>query len=505
MKLLKNEGLNCMKGRHYINNEWVEGKEMPSFTSHNPASDEIVWQGRAAGENEVNAAVMAAKKAASSWAELSFEKRKDFLLKFQDIIQKKHAELAETISKEMGKPLWDATTEVGAIINKVSISIEAYQDRCKEMIRQSPQGVSRVRHKPIGTVAVFGPFNFPAHLPSGHIIPALLAGNTIILKPSELTPLVAEKLIECWSLTHLPQGVLNLVQGGGETGRLLSNHPALDGLYFTGSYKTGLKLSEQFGKQPEKILALEMGGNNPLIVHKISKKNIRPAVYHTIQSAYLTSGQRCTCARRLIVTRGPDNDAFVEQLIKSTERLTIGPYTDRPEPFLGPVVSKKAAEHIIQRYENLLKQGGKVLKNLQNTPKHSAFLSPGIVDVTPINIREDEEIFGPLLQLIWVDDFEEALQEANHTQYGLAAGLLCENEEHYERFFKKINAGVVSWNRPLTGASSHAPFGGIGRSGNHRPSAFYAADYCAYPVASSEERQLTEPTILLPGVSLFDD
>lgn len=496
-----------MKGRHYINNEWVEGKNMQSFSSHNPASDEIVWQGMSAGENEVNAAVMAAKKALSPWAELPIDKRKDYLLKFQAIIQKKRADLAETISKEMGKPLWDADSEIGAIINKVSISIEAYHERCKEITNQTPQGVSKVRYKPIGTVAVFGPFNFPAHLPSGHIIPALLAGNTIIFKPSELAPMVAEKLVECWADTHLPPGVLNLVQGGGETGKLLANHLALDGLYFTGSYNTGVKLSEQFGKSPEKILALEMGGNNPLIVHQISNKEINTAVYHTIQSAYLTSGQRCTCARRLIVTRGSIGDAFVEQLINCTERLKMGPYTDRPEPFLGPVVSKKAAEHIVLRYENLLKKGGKVLVNLQNHPKPSAFLSPGLVDVTAINVqdREDEEIFGPLLQLIWVDDFENALQEANNTRYGLAAGLLCDNEQHYERFLKKIKAGVMSWNRPLTGASSHAPFGGIGRSGNHRPSAFYAADYCAYPVASLEEHKLTQPQVLLPGVSLFDD
>lgn len=497
-----------MKGRHYINNEWIEGGQtsssLSSFSSLNPATDEIVWQGTAAGENEVNAAVMAAKKAAIAWAEFSLENRINYLLKFQTIIQKKSAELSETVSKEIGKPLWEAESEVGAIINKVPISIDAYHERCKEMNSQTPHGMSKVRHKPIGAVAVFGPFNFPAHLPSGHIIPALLAGNTIIFKPSELAPGVAEKLVECWAEAQLPHGVLNLVQGGGETGQRLANHPDIDGLYFTGSYKTGLKLSERFAKTPEKILALEMGGNNPLIVHQISK-NISTAVYHTIQSAYITAGQRCTCARRLIVTRGPKGEAFVEKLINCTERLKIGPYTDRPEPFLGPVVSKKAAENIILQYEKLLKQGGTVLVNMQNRPKHSAFLSPGLLDVTAIHDREDEEIFGPLLQLIWVDDFEAALEEANNTRYGLAAGLLCEDEQKYEQFFTKIRAGVVSWNRPVTGASSHAPFGGMGRSGNHRPSAFYAADYCAYPVASLEERQLTRPQVLLPGVSLFDD
>lgn len=496
-----------MKGRHFIDQEWVEGgRRSPPFSSINPATEEVVWQGNAAREEEIENAVNAAKKASIFWRDFSLEKRTACLLQFQSMLEQKKHELAEIISKEIGKPLWESQSEVGAILNKVSISIEAYQDRCRQMLSKTSDITSIVRHKPHGVVAVFGAFNFPGHLPSGHIIPALLAGNTVVFKPSELAPMTAELLTECWEKTSLPKGVFNLIQGDGKTGEMLANHNDINGLFFTGSYRVGSSLSNSFGKTPEKILALEMGGNNPLVVHDLPhhSEQIMAAVYHTLQSAFMTSGQRCTCARRLIVTRQANSEHFVEQLINSTERLKVGAYTEHPEPFLGPVVSKKAAEQIYNHYQNLLKKGGRALVAMQNNPKHSAFLTPALVDVTEIDNREDEEIFGPLLQLIWVEDFEQALKEANNTRYGLSAGLFSENEANHHQFLKTINAGVINWNRPLTGASSHAPFGGIGRSGNHRPSAYYAADYCAYPVSSLEETHLSLPQVLLPGVSLFD-
>lgn len=488
-----------MNGRNFIGSRWLEGLGS-DFTSENPATGEIIWRGFCADHEQINKAVHFAKSAFPIWSEFSLEKRITYLEKFTEELKSNRAILAATISEETGKPLWESDTEVSAMINKLPISIKAYHDRCQERSQMTPGGLSVTRHRPHGVIGVLGPFNFPGHLPNGHIMPALLAGNTVVFKPSDLTPWVAEKIFSCWEKAGLPEGVINLIQGGRETGELLSKHSDLNGLMFTGSFKTGHAISNIFSEKPEKILALEMGGNNPLVVHEVT--DIKAAALHVIQSAYITAGQRCTCARRLIITKGWQGEKFVEALVEMIKTLKIGPYTEKPEPFMGPVISNLAANHVITAYDLLIHEGAKPLVALQRTQQNLPFLSPGLLDVSVVKAHMDEEIFGPLLQLTWVEDFEAALLEANKTAYGLAAGLLCDNEDFYKIFLNKIRAGVINWNKPLTGASSAAPFGGLGHSGNHRPSAYYAADYCAYPVASLEERVLKMPDEYPPGILL---
>jgi succinylglutamic semialdehyde dehydrogenase len=484
---------------HFINNAWVEGQGQ-LFISRDPATEEIVWQGYAGIEPGVNAAVNAARNAYENWSLLPLEERITYLEKFRTVLVSSIDNLAETISKETGKPLWESKGEVSAMVNKVGITIESYRIRCPEIIREHKPGRLITRHKPHGVIAVFGPFNFPGHLPNGHIIPALLAGNTVVFKPSEYTPLVGEMIMECWEKCSLPPGVINMVQGGRETGRLLAGHKMIDGLFFTGSWETGIILSDQLGKHPEKILALEMGGNNPLIFDEV--KDLQTAAYLTVQSAFSTSGQRCTCARRLIVPTGKQGDHFIDKVVQIMKGIKVGHYTEVPEPFMGPVISESSARHLLSVQETLKSKGGKSIVEMHLLKVDSALLSPGLMDVTEIENRSDEEIFGPFLQLIRVKDFDEAIKEANATSYGLAAGLLSENEEHYRKFYQNIRAGVINWNCTLTGASSAAPFGGVGKSGNHRPSAYYAVDYCAYPVASIETAQLKMPETLAPGITL---
>lgn len=488
-----------MNGFHFINNTWVEGTG-ESFISTNPATLESLWTGHAATPEEIDTAVQSARLAFMQWSDLSFKDRVTYLNRFNDLIKKNQSNLALIISEETGKPLWEAKGEIESMLKKLPIAIEAYQDRCKERIHTASKGTSITRHKPHGVVAVLGPFNLPAHLPNGHIIPALLAGNTVVLKPSELTPKVAQTIFESWEKAQLPAGVINLVQGKGESGQHLAGHPDLSGLMFTGSYRTGKRLTEQFSKFPEKIIALEMGGNNPLIVHQI--KNIKAAVYSTILSAYITAGQRCTCARRLIVTRNPEGEQFVQALIAVIQQILLGPFTQKPEPFAGPLISNAAANQIIDAYQSLISKGASILVPMKRIQDQLPFLSPGLIDVTNMKERIDEEIFGPLLQLIWVDSIDQAIQEANHTSYGLSAGILCEDKAIYHTFLNNIKAGVVNWNRPLTGSDSNAPFGGIGKSGNHRPSGYYAADYCAYPMACLEEEKLELASSILPGIQL---
>lgn len=481
----------------YINNEWKVGLG-PTFDSHDPATGKLVWQGTSSYESDVNAAVLAAREASTGWSNLSIDERIHYLKKFGDLLKAEQNFLAEVISKETGKPLWESKSEVTAMFNKIEISIEAYKTRCPEIRKEQPAALSITRHRPHGVVAVFGPYNFPGHLPNGHIIPALLAGNTVILKPSELAPWVAESIIQLWEKTGLPKGVINLLQGGHQTGSSLANHAGIDGLFFTGSWNTGQLLAQVFAKQPYKILALEMGGNNPLIVADAA--DLRAAAYLTIQSAFLTSGQRCTCARRLIVPEGRTGDAFVRELTQMIHGIKVGPYTLTPEPFMGPVISKAAAKRLLDVQMNLTANEGHPLVTMQLVEEGTGLLTPGLMDVTAVKNRPDEEYFGPFLQLIRVKDFDAAIEEANKTSYGLAAGLLSDKKDQYDRFYKSVRAGVVNWNTQLTGASSSAPFGGIGRSGNHRPSALYAADYCAYPVASMETPSIKMPSTLSPGI-----
>lgn len=484
---------------HHINGKWISSMGQ-QFSSVNPATEQEIWKGNEATAKEINDAIEAAKTALIEWKNFPITTRIKYLENFREILSSKKNDFAKAISEETGKPLWDSYSEVAAMINKVAISVEAYNMRCPELLNQQSHALSITRYRPHGILAVLGPFNFPGHLPNGHIIPALLAGNTIIFKPSELTPYVAELTVKCWQDSKLPKGVLNLIQGGSETGKLLSANTEIDGLLFTGSWKTGHRLAEQFAIHPQKILALEMGGNNPLVVRDISDH--KTAAYLTIQSAYLSSGQRCTCARRLIVQTGKKGDAFLKELLTMIKSMRVGAYTDDPEPFMGPVISIAAANSIIKAQQELINRGGHPLIEISRLARGQTFLTPGLIDVTNISNRQDEEIFGPLLQVIRVNNFEEAITEANRTQYGLTAGLLSNHEEDYRYFYKNVRAGVINWNTQLTGASSRAPFGGIGKSGNNRPSAFYAADYCVYPIASLEANLLTMPTTFTPGITI---
>lgn len=487
---------------NYINNHWVQGLGEQMF-SKNPATGEVIWKLHEASEAQIDAAMSAAREASVEWSNLKIEVRIKMLEKFQEELQNNRKELIEAISKESGKMLWDSEQEMTATIGKFPISLKAYHERCNLRQIDTANGLSFTRHKPQGVVAVFGPFNFPIHLPNGHIMPALIAGNTVVLKPSELTPMTAALYLRCFEKAGFKPGVINLVQGGSKVGKYLSEHPELNGLFFTGSNKTGQILKEAFAKQPGKILALELGGNNPLIVHQISDE--KAAVYYTIQSAFIGAGQRCTCARRLILSAGLKSDMYIEKLIDSIQKIKVGPYTADPVPFMGPLISKEAAEKVLSAYEDLIHRGAKPLvplRSLDEISDSKAFLSPALLDVSSVDKRPDEEIFGPVLQLIRVKDFDEALQEANNTAYGLVAGLLCDDESYYEEFLKKIRVGVASWNRPTTGAGSQQPFGGIGKSGNFRPAGFYSADYCSYPMAVLEKNELLMPLITLPGLEI---
>lgn len=482
----------------FIDGQWLAG-EGDAFQSLDPVSQRVLWDGQAASAGQVTLAVAAARRAFTGWATLPLETRIGYLKAFAERLKACGEQLARCIGEETGKPLWEATTEVTSMVNKVAISIQAYEERTGEKHGVLGDAKAVLRHKPHGVVAVFGPYNFPGHLPNGHIVPALLAGNTVVFKPSELTPAVAALTVKCWEEAGLPAGVLNLVQGARDTGAALASAD-IDGVFFTGSSRTGNHLHALFAGRPDKILALEMGGNNPLVVDEVG--DVDAAVYTIVQSAFISAGQRCTCARRLLVPAGEWGDRLLARLVEVARGIRVGAFDEQPAPFMGSVVSLGAAEALMAAQADLLARGGRALLPMTQPNPGAALLTPGLIDVTAVADRSDEELFGPLLQVVRYEHFDGAIAEANHTRYGLAAGLLSDSAERYQHFWLHSRAGIVNWNKQLTGAASSAPFGGVGASGNHRASAYYAADYCAFPVASLEAERVSLPASLTPGVTL---
>lgn len=458
----------------------------PLLCSRNPADGSIVWEGPAATPETITKAVLTSREAFPEWSLRPVDERIGYLTAYAAALGEARESLARTIAREIGKPVPEALSEVAAMIGKVEISIRAFQERCREF----GGGAAVTRFKPHGLVVVLGPYNFPGHLPNGHIVPALLAGNTVLFKPSEIAPATAEATLACWRASGLPEGVLQVLQGGAETARQVVASPEVNGVFFTGSARTGKILARQFAETPGRILALEMGGNNPLLVDTANLADLAAAVEVTIQSAFLSSGQRCTCARRLIVIDSPRAAAFLEALIRRTREIRVGDPFAEPAPFMGPLATAAFADVVAQKQADRLESGAVPLLEAVRGDPETGFISPGILDATPVTELPDEEIFGPLLQVQRVPDLDSAIQTANRTRYGLAAGMLSDSEAVYRSAWSRLRAGIINWNTQLTGASSAAPFGGIGDSGNLRPSAFFAADYCSYPVASMEKASL---------------
>ncbi|GAA5052575.1 succinylglutamate-semialdehyde dehydrogenase [Erythrobacter westpacificensis] len=452
--------------------------------SYEPATGAELWR---APHGDVDELVDRARRAWPAWASEPLSRRIELVRRFAIQVEKDQEAFARLIARETGKPLWEARTEVSAVIAKVDISIKAYSERTgQRKLDSALQGSAALRHKPHGVMAVLGPYNFPAHLPNGHIIPALIAGNAIVFKPSEKTPAVGEALVGYFAKAGIPADLVQCLVGGPDEGKALVAHAGVDGVLFTGSAQVGIAINRKLATDPGKIVALEMGGNNPIVLWDTPKMEDAAALI--IQSAFTTAGQRCTAGRRLIVKSSMYDEA-VSAVKKLAGRIIVDEPFAEPQPFMGCVIDNNTADQLTESFLYLLSNGGKAISHMRRPVDDKPFLSPSIIDVTGMKERPDVELFGPLLQVIKVDDFDEAIAEANNTRFGLSASLIGGDPKQYNRFWANIRAGIVNWNRPTNGASSAAPFGGIGLSGNHRPAAYYAADYCAYPVTSTEVDQ----------------
>ncbi|NQY42827.1 MAG: succinylglutamate-semialdehyde dehydrogenase [Legionellales bacterium] len=461
-----------------INGNWIQGSGKVIY-SYDPSNNQQIWQGNMVDSNELELAISSSWYAFKNWSVLDISERVIILNKFKQELIANADELSNIVSIENGKPLWEAKTEVNSVINKIDISIKAYFDRCKQNKTDHDGFQSVISYKPVGVFAVLGPFNFPAHLPLGQIIPVILAGNCVIFKPSEFTPMVAIHFIRCLVNVGLPNGVINLIQGDANIGEKLvcSN---TSGILFTGSYNTGKKIHQLNAGKPQKMLVLEMGGNNPLVLSKY--KELNAAVDIVLISAFISSGQRCSCARKLILTEQIDQGHFIKLLINKINQIKIGRFDQDPEPFMGPLIHKQAVKNVIEHFNRLVELGADILVKGRLIDKESFMITPSLLDVSNINSL-DQECFGPILQIKRVKDLNSAIEEANNTEYGLAASILTDEHEEFFEFRSRVNAGIINWNMPTTGALSSAPFGGVGKSGNYRPGGYLTADYCSYPFA----------------------
>jgi succinylglutamic semialdehyde dehydrogenase len=453
------------------------------LVSTDPCTGEVLWRAPAATAADVAREVEMARRGFSDWSARPLEARVAVARAFAERVRVERADIAALIARETGKPLWECLTEADSVAAKAEISIAAQTERAGERLCEAAGATSRLTHRPHGVLAVLGPFNFPMHLPNGHIAPALLAGDAIVFKPSEKTPATGARLARLWHEAGVPAAVLRLLAGGPEIGRALVEHDGIDGVQFTGAARTGIAIHRALAGRPETLLVLELGGNNPLVAWDAA--DLEAAAHLIVQSAFVTAGQRCSCARRLILPEGGFGDRLLDRLCGLIDRIVVGAPFETPAPFIGPVIDEAAAVALLASQADMAQRGGTVLRNMVRARPEGPFLTPGLIDVTGLDMP-DEEHFGPLLQVLRAPDFAAAVTAANRTRFGLVAALISDDAGLWRRFAAGVRAGVVNWNRPTTGAASSAPFGGVGLSGNHRPSAYYAADYCAYPVASLE-------------------
>lgn len=453
--------------------------------------------------SHVDRACEAAKRAYPSWAKLNFDERKRFLMRLKEVLESHKAELAEAISRDTGKPLWDATTEATAVIGKIDITVNFSSKLIvDEHIPNALPGVEGViRYRSRGVMSVIGPFNFPAHLPNGHIIPALLAGNTVVFKPSEQTPFVGQIYAKIFEKAEFPAGVFNMVQGDGETGRKLVAHEFVDGVLFTGSYEVGLKIKQETLNHYWKILALEMGGKNATVVW--DDADLDKAIYETLVGAYMTTGQRCSCTSRVIL-HDKIADEFTDRFYEAAKKLTIGHWKENP--FMGPLINEAAVEKYIRFQEIAKRENAESLMRGKTLDlKHKGYyVTPSINLVKgfdPASVYQKTEIFGPNVAVYRSSDFEHSLKIVNSTGFGLVMALFSKDRDLYEKALLEARVGLLNWNRTTNGASSRLPFGGMGKSGNDRPSAHFAIQYCTVPMASLEDPTGFDATKILPGIS----
>jgi len=449
----------------------------------------------------VDAAVRAARAAFPAWSARSMEERAA-LLEAWSATCARHAErIAVAIMRETGKVLAEARQEAALLSDKVAVTLEE-RVRARVTGYEFPANATRVNrcsYRPFGVMAVIGPFNFPAHLPNGHWVPALLAGNTVVFKPSEKAPGVGALLAELMAEAGMPAGVFNLVQGRGDAAAALVEHADVDGVLFTGSWPVGRRIMERNLDRPGRMVALEMGGSNPAIV--MDDADLKQAVIECVRCAFITTGQRCTCTRRVVVHRAVA-ERFIAAFVECARTLTVGAGDAEPAPFMGPLVSREARDAALAFQAECAARGERVLLDSRSPTGDGWFVTPGVLQAKRFERATDREVFGPVVRIAVAEDLQDAIVQANATDFGLAASIFTQSESNVAAAMAGLRAGCINVNCGTAGASGKLPFGGLGRSGNLRPAGAAMIDACAYPVATMAE-QASAATVA-PGMTVPD-
>ncbi|TWT52827.1 N-succinylglutamate 5-semialdehyde dehydrogenase [Rubripirellula amarantea] len=482
-------------------------KNTGKFFSRNPLNQQLLWSGNVSTAEMVTETMEASRQAGLQWRNIKLSDRIAIAEQYS-LYLKNHADrFAQLISDETGKLLRDAMGEVNASIAKVGLTIQAIQERRSETVvdqmnvTRNSQSISidrRLSFAPLGVALVLGPFNFPLHLPGGQIIPALLAGNSVVFKPSEFATAVGAEMVAAWHECGLPKDCLTMLVGDRDVAKLAIDAEQTSAVFLTGSRNAGIAIHRQLAGRPEVLLALELGGNNPLVVDtNVPDEDVADLVSF---SAFASAGQRCTCARRAIFIQGSSTDSQINALVEKSKNIRAGYPSDVPMAQIGRLISVDAADRMEATYHALIELGCQPIIPCQRDPQKPMLIRPMIVDAQGVSAEGLASIgamewFGPLLVVHRVANFDDAIGLANQTSYGLAASLLSDSAENFERFRQSSNAGVVNWNSPTSGAAGVLPFGGRGESGNHRPAGFHAIDFCSDPVASLEASQIASSNL----------
>ncbi len=438
--------------------------------------------------DSVERAVAAARQVWPVWRDTDPNARAAALQRFREALSTESERLAAVIAREVGKPLWEARTEVAAMIAKIDITLtqglELVADRTYEL---GAGQVGRWRANARGAFGVLGPFNFPGHLMHGHVVPALATGNCVVVKPSDKTPATAQLYAELVQRAGFPPGVANVIQGDSTVGVRLAAHPGLDGVLFTGSYAAGRRILEATLDQPWKLLALEMGGKNGVLVCADAKLDLAAAAIAF--GACVTSGQRCSATSRVFVERSVA-DSLCERLVKLFRGIAIGHSSD-PNAFMGPVINRAARERHASLSSWAKADGAETLVagGPADGPFPGHYVRPSLHWLRATSRQsgyQSEEHFVPDAFVVPVDSVDQGLAELDATSFGLVASVFTRSRATYERAARVVRVGCLNWNAPTVGASSKLPFGGLKRSGNDRAAGAASTLYTTWPQANLE-------------------
>lgn len=455
--------------------------------------------------NHIDPVIESSVQGFETWRKLSFEERITFLKKYQEVVRRRKDDFAMALALEVGKPLWEAKTEAASIDGKVSVTITDSYERIKtKTIKEvMPKIDGHTIHKPLGPALVIGPFNFPCHLANGQILAALLAGNSIIFKPSEKTIYSAQLMIECFHEAGFPAGVVNFINGTGHTSSALTADKRIKGIYFTGSRNVGLRILDNTYRDLNKLVALELGGKNATILHH--DIDMDHALPELLRSAFLTTGQRCTSTSMILIHKKIEKE-FIAKFKELTERIRVGHPLSTPDAFMGPLIDEHAEKLYFDFCEQAKRDGATEIvpaKKL-DVGHEGYYVSPSVFYLEKPDLSSkiiQDEIFGPNCFFIPYEDINEAITIANSTEYGLAASIFTQDKAIYELVLRDMDAGLINLNRSTVGATARLPFGGLKNSGNHRPAAVSMIDHCVGTVASLETQDASSKVSDIIGLN----